>query len=89
MRHRQQAKVRGVQVGQADGQDAAQTQGHTNGHTGQHQHHETDEEQSTDHVEPRRRLKRCNARVQTTPQKMGSHTEYHHLGTPMAGEVSS
>ena len=89
MRHGQQAEMCAVHVGQTNGQNAAQTQGHANRHTRQHQHHETDEEQSTDHAGPRKRWYRCKARAQTTPQKMGSHTVYHHLGTPIAGDVSS
>ena len=79
-------------VGHGDGRGPREAQRRGNGHAGEHGAQEHQEEQRGDHgcgPARRKRLNRPRARSAMASDKMGSHIEYHHWGTPRPGEISS
>ncbi|MCY1517794.1 hypothetical protein D9M68_524930 [compost metagenome] len=100
LRHGQQAIPGRVQVGQHDGHGAAQAQRHADRHADQHQDDEDGEEDARDHgrsweAVPAGRGARAMRRMMPMVRSeidaamTGSQIEYHQVGTPIAGEVSS
>src|SRR5690606_12770662 len=91
LRHRQQAEPGDVLVGQHDGQRAGHAERHAYRHADHHQDRENREQQGGDHRAGLRHRRRSVPAVRSTiaAARMGSQIEYHQVGTPIAGEVSS
>ena len=89
LRHGEQPEPLRIGIGQRDGRRTGQAQRRADGHAQQHQRHEGDEQQRRDHDRRPRRTYRPSARPAMATDITGSQIVYHHIGTPMPGEVSS
>src|SRR5690606_15034878 len=78
-----------VEVGQYDGKRACNAQGNGDRYANGHENAKAAKQQRRDHLPPRN--SRCSMPVRRsvmTAARMGTQIEYHHVGMPMAGEVS-
>jgi|GEM_PF-6838465 len=76
-----------AETGNRDDGGAGQAHGHRQRHTGQHQKNEDAEEQPIHHLASRH--SKASRRSTINRESTGSHTVYHHCGTPSEGEVTS
>src|SRR5690606_36054964 len=89
LRHRQQTEPLGVQIGHHDGQGAGNAQRHAYRHADDHQDDKHNEQGGNDHAWPRSKRRNMPAmRKDMANENTGIQIEYHHVGTPIAGEVS-
>src|SRR5690606_32128391 len=89
LRHGQKPIPVCVQIGQYDGECSRHAQRDTDRGADQHQHRKRDEQQRRDHG--RLRSRRCSmpaTRSAIPVARIGIHIEYHHVGMPIAGDVS-